>query len=84
MIMLSDYDDYSAKMALVELIAKFCGTDSDIEIILKNRASTMKFGEVLRLLESSLSIQREELDRHRKALKRAVKHIDTIAQNQLL
>ena len=63
-------------------LQKYAGEKGDLKAILDRHS--FQFEELLTLLESSLSVQKDEIDRLRKEAKRLTKRLDTLSQGQLL
>ena len=62
-------------------LQKYAGEKGDLKVILDRHS--FQFEELLTLLESSLSLQKDEIDRLRKEAKRLTKQLDTLSQGQL-
>ena len=75
-------DVQQAILRLKMTLQKYAGEKGDLKAILDKHS--FKFEELLTLLEASLSIQKDEIDRLRKESKRLTKRLDTLAQGQLL
>lgn len=75
-------DVQQAILRLKMTLQKYAGEKGDLKAILDRHS--FKFEELLTLLESSLSMQKDEIDRLRKEAKRLTKRLDTLAQGQLL
>ena len=63
-------------------LQKYAGEKGDLKHILDRYS--FGYEELLTLLESSLSVQKDEIDRLRKEAKRLTKRLDTLSQGQLL
>ena len=75
-------DVQQAILRLKITLQKYAGEKGDLKAILDKHS--FKFEELLTLLEASLSMQKDEIDRLRKEAKRLTKRLDTLAQGQLL
>lgn len=75
-------DVQQATLRLKMTLQKYAGEKGDLKVILDRHS--FKFEELLMLLESSLSMQKDEIDRLRKEAKRLTKRLDTLAQGHLL
>lgn len=75
-------DVQQATLRLKMTLQKYAGEKGDLKAILDRHS--FKFEELLTLLESSLSAQKDEIDRLRKEAKQLTKRLDTLAQGQLL
>lgn len=75
-------DVQQAILRLKMTLQKYAGEKGDLKAILDKHS--FKFEELLTLLEASLSMQKDEIDRLRKEAKRLTKRLDTLAQGQLL
>ena len=75
-------DVQQAILRLKMTLQKYAGEKGDLKAILDRHS--FKFEELLTLLESSLSMQKDEIDRLRKEAKRLTKRLDTLAQGRLL
>ena len=71
-----------ATLRLKMTLQKYAGEKGDLKAILDRHS--FKFEELLTLLESSLSVQKDEIDQLRKEAKRLTKRLDTLSQGQLL
>lgn len=69
---------YRLKMTL----SKFAGGKGDLHAILEKH--NFKFEELLTLLDSSLEIQKEQINRLQKDAKRLTKRLEDLAQKQLI
>lgn len=63
-------------------LQKFAGEKGDLKAILDRHS--FRFEELMTLLESSLSMQKDEIERLKKDAKRLTKRLDDLAQGQLL
>ena len=70
-----------ATIRLKMTLQKYAGEKGDLKVILDRHS--FQFEELLTLLESSLSLQKDEIDRLRKEAKRLTKRLDTLSQGQL-
>ena len=70
-----------ATIRLKMTLQKYAGEKGDLKVILDRHS--FRFEELLTLLESSLSLQKDEIDRLRKEAKRLTKRLDTLSQGQL-
>ena len=75
-------DVQQAILRLKMTLQKYAGEKGDLKAILDRHS--FKFEELLTLLESSLSMQKDEIARLRKEAKLLTKRIDTLSQGQLL
>ena len=71
-----------ATIRLKMTLQKYAGEKGDLKHILDRYS--FGFEELLTLLESSLSIQKHELDRLRKDAKRLTRRLDSLSQEWLL
>ena len=71
-----------ATLRLKMTLQKYAGEKGDLKAILDRHS--FQFEELLTLLESSLSVQKDEIDRLRNEAKRLTKRLDTLSQGQLL
>ena len=71
-----------ATIRLKMTLQKYAGEKSDLKHILDRYS--FGFEELLTLLESSLSIQKHEIDRLREDAKRLTKRLDSLSQEWLL
>lgn len=71
-----------ATIRLKMTLQKYAGEKGDLKAILDRHS--FQFEELLTLLESSLSVQQNEIDRLRKEAKRLTKRLDILSQGQLL
>ena len=71
-----------ATIRLKMTLQKYAGEKGDLKHILDRHS--FQFEELLTLLESSLSVQKDEIDRLRNEAKRLTKRLDTLSQGQLL
>ena len=74
-------DVQQATLRLKITLQKYAGEKGDLKAILDRHS--FKFEELLTLLESSLSMQKDEIDRIQKETKRLTKRLDTLSQGQL-
>ena len=63
-------------------LQKFAGEKGDLKAILDRHS--FQFEELMTLLETSLSMQKEELERLKNDTKRLTKRIDSLSQGQLI
>ena len=75
-------DVEQATIRLKMILSKFAGEKGDLKAILEKH--NFKFEELLTLLDSSLAIQKEEIDRLRKDAKRLTRQLENLAQGQLI
>lgn len=71
-----------ATLRLKMTLQKYAGEKGDLKAILDRHS--FQFEELLTLLESSLSVQKDEIVRLRNEAKRLTKRLDTLSQGQLL
>ena len=74
-------DVQQATLRLKMTLQKFAGQKSDLKAILDKHS--FKFEELLTLLETSLAVQKHELERLRNDAKRLTKRLESLAQEQL-
>ena len=75
-------DVQQATLRLKMTLQKYAGEKGDLKAILDRYS--FKFEELLTLLESSLSMQKDEIDRLQKEAKRLTKRLETLSQGHLL
>lgn len=75
-------DVQQATLRLKMTLQNFAGERGDLKAILDRHS--FKFEELLMLLETSLSMQKDELERLKKDAKRLTKRLESLAQGQLL
>ena len=75
-------DVQQATLRLKMTLQKFAGQKSDLKAILNKHS--FGFEELLMLLETSLSMQKDELERLKNDAKRLTKRLEDLAQGQLL
>ena len=71
-----------ATIRLKMILSRYAGEKGDLKAILEKH--NFLFEELLTLLESSLEIQKEEINRLKKDAKRLTKQLDILSQGQLL
>ena len=71
-----------ATLRLKMTLQKYAGGKGDLKHILDKYS--LGFEELLTLLESSLSIQKQEIDRLREDAKRLTKRLNSLSQGSLL
>ena len=71
-----------ATIRLKMTLQKYAGEKGDLKAILDRHS--FRFEELLTLLESSLSVQKDEIVRLKNEAKRLTKRLDTLSQGQLL
>ena len=75
-------DVQQATLRLKMTLQKFAGEKGDLKAILDKHS--FGFEELLMLLETSLSMQKDEINRLKGDAKRLTKRLDSLAQGQLL
>ena len=75
-------DVQQATIRLKMVLQKFAGEKGDLKDILNKYSFT--FEELLTLLETSLSMQKYELERLKKDAKQLAKQLENLTQKQLL
>lgn len=75
-------DVQQATLRLKMTLQNFAGEKGDLKAILDRHS--FKFEELLMLLETSLLMQKDELERLKKDAKRLTKRLESLAQGQLL
>ena len=75
-------DVQQATTRLKMVLSKYAGEKGDLKAILDKH--NFLFEELLTLLESSLSVQKETIDSLRKDTKRLTKRLEHLSQGQLL
>ena len=74
-------DVQQATIRLKMILSKYAGEKGDLKAILDKH--NFLFEELLTLLDSSLAIQKEEIDKLRKDAKRLTKRLEHLSQGQL-
>ena len=75
-------DVQQATIRLKMVLSKYAGEKGNLKAILDKH--NFLFEELLTLLESSLAIQKEEIDRLRNDAKRLTKRLNNLSQGQLI